>query len=372
MDVSSDIKIDIYKIYNKVNNKSYIGQTKTHTLNKGKLRPHGYIRRFQDHISEALNNVKRNQCTKLNNAIRKYGSDKFEIELLHQCEIEHGDRMEIEYIAKYNSMATGYNLTLGGNGAKITEEIKEKLSIATKKYFEDQSNKKKQSTIQWQNNDTKFIESMYGVEIDSASIDFVSNTSAILKFYYSNEYVARHKAGGKYVDCGLIAQRFLRILIELGSPPVTMDGTIEDSLQILDLYDIKIDEQLFIYPICKLKQPINHPRSCTYEIKDEENRLKRLENSNIKNIKISLRTVKEHKVLNVDVFTNNGKYNFTFGGKHQGIDYYSAKCLDFIKKLGPQNNVTIDQIEFRGRNINNFLEEINDDHPLKLLGYGNY
>src|SRR5690606_1987937 len=98
-----------------LDDKKYIGQTVTHRMNKGKYRPFGYIGRFNDHISEALNNTKKKQCTYLNNAIRKYGKDIFTVQLLHRCYTNELDILEKKYIAEYKSLyPIGYNLTIGG------------------------------------------------------------------------------------------------------------------------------------------------------------------------------------------------------------------------------------------------------------------
>ncbi len=106
---------EIYLITNTSQNKVYVGQTRSHRMNKDKYRPFGSIGRFKDHISEAINNTKKNQCSYLNNAIRKYGSDKFKVELLEKCDVNDLDKREQHYIEKYNSLfPNGYNLTKGG------------------------------------------------------------------------------------------------------------------------------------------------------------------------------------------------------------------------------------------------------------------
>jgi group I intron endonuclease len=126
---------EIYLITNINENKLYVGQTRSHRLNKGKYRPFGSIGRFKDHISEAINNTKKNQCVYLNNAIRKYGTEKFKVELIEKCDISNLDKREQYYIAKYNTLyPKGYNLTLGGqvftcdnnvvNNAEINESKK--------------------------------------------------------------------------------------------------------------------------------------------------------------------------------------------------------------------------------------------------------
>ena len=73
---------EIYCMTNTVTKKQYIGQTVSHRKNRIKYRPFGYIGRFNDHISEALNNTKKKQCTYLNNSIRKYGKDIFTVKLI--------------------------------------------------------------------------------------------------------------------------------------------------------------------------------------------------------------------------------------------------------------------------------------------------
>jgi len=128
------VKGEIYKITNTTNNTPYIGQTRTHRKNKGKYRPFGYIGRFKDHISEALNNTKEKQCTYLNNSIRK-DKDLFKVELIETCDIEELDNREKFYIEKYNSYyPNGYNLTRGGKGySKIHIEIDEKINNYSKR-----------------------------------------------------------------------------------------------------------------------------------------------------------------------------------------------------------------------------------------------
>lgn len=88
----------IYKITNKVNGKSYIGQTR-YTIEF----------RWRQHLHKKDN-------TYFHNAIRKYGADNFIVEKLEECDIEDLNEKEIYYIAKYNTFKAGYNLTIGGDG----------------------------------------------------------------------------------------------------------------------------------------------------------------------------------------------------------------------------------------------------------------
>jgi hypothetical protein len=116
-----EVKGEIYRITNRINEHVYIGQTLTHRKNRGKYKPFGYIGRFKDHVSEAICNTKKKQCWYLNSAIRKYGAEYFEVNLIEQCDIPDLDTREVFYIAQYKSMyPNGYNLTAGG---KTTRNI---------------------------------------------------------------------------------------------------------------------------------------------------------------------------------------------------------------------------------------------------------
>ncbi len=128
---------EIYKITNTVNNKIYIGQAVSHILNHKKYRPYGMTKRFACHINEAFSE-KKNQCHYLNNAIRKYGQDKFKLELLRVCKIEDANSVENEEILKNNSLfPIGYNLNTGGKQFNHTDESKKRVSSGVMKYFKD-------------------------------------------------------------------------------------------------------------------------------------------------------------------------------------------------------------------------------------------
>jgi hypothetical protein len=128
---------EIYKITNTINNKIYIGQAVSHILNHKKYRPYGMEKRFACHISEAFSD-KKNQCHFLNNAIRKYGQDKFKLELLRVGKIDDADNVENEEIIKNNSLfPTGYNLNTGGKQFNHTDESKKRVSTGVMKYFKD-------------------------------------------------------------------------------------------------------------------------------------------------------------------------------------------------------------------------------------------
>lgn len=98
----------IYKITNNINNKEYIGQT---------IRDPSI--RFKEHIKK--------QKFALGGAIKKYGIDNFQLEILKKinCDskeelINKLNELEIKYISKYNTnVPFGYNITKGGKQTSI-------------------------------------------------------------------------------------------------------------------------------------------------------------------------------------------------------------------------------------------------------------
>lgn len=106
----------IYIIRNIVNDKVYIGQTKVSL----KLR-------FQNHLSAA----RKGKDYIIGKAIRKYGEEKFYIELLEECTIEELNEREKYWISYFNSTNNkfGYNISIGGNIIRTTKELDKNLII---------------------------------------------------------------------------------------------------------------------------------------------------------------------------------------------------------------------------------------------------
>lgn len=86
----------IYKLTNHINGKVYIGKTKR-----------GLRKRLGEHITQS-------SCRYLHNAIKKYGLNSFEIDILAQASDElEMSSLEHEYIVKYDCLVpNGYNLTM--------------------------------------------------------------------------------------------------------------------------------------------------------------------------------------------------------------------------------------------------------------------
>jgi group I intron endonuclease len=118
----------IYKITNKINGKAYVGQT----VQKPE-------RRWALHCTK---NVK---ISAIGTAIRKYGKENFDFEVLNVCSsIEEMNIKEQYYIELFSSMTPGgYNLVSGGNNKLYSEESKLKMRQARKnqKISEETKNK---------------------------------------------------------------------------------------------------------------------------------------------------------------------------------------------------------------------------------------
>lgn len=101
--------------------KMYIGQC-IKKLSSGK--DWGFVNRWNQHIRDATNG--KDNCRLLNNAIRKYGPENFNLEILQECSIADLDGFENHYIESLNTMTPyGYNLISGRTLSRQSEETKE-------------------------------------------------------------------------------------------------------------------------------------------------------------------------------------------------------------------------------------------------------
>lgn len=106
----------IYIIRNTVNDKVYVGQT------------HVSIKlRFQNHLSAA----RHGKNYVIGKAIRKYGEDKFYVELLEKCLVEELNEREQYWISFFKATDNrfGYNMSIGGNVVRTTKELDENLVL---------------------------------------------------------------------------------------------------------------------------------------------------------------------------------------------------------------------------------------------------
>lgn len=131
--------IGIYMFENKVNNKKYIGQSRSIETRK------------RAHYNCSLNTSYNGYETKFYRALRKYGYNNFEFSILELCSTEELNDREKHFIEFYNSFKNGYNSSIGGDvvasgygedhhQAVLTEEeiliIKKELLSTTKTQYE--------------------------------------------------------------------------------------------------------------------------------------------------------------------------------------------------------------------------------------------
>ena len=110
----------IYLIKNKINGKCYIGQALCFTGSNNNR--WGTLGRWNSHIREATK-TNQDHCILLNNAIRKYEKNNFEIFTLLKCNKKDLDINEENFILEYNSIQpNGYNIKFGGSKSKNSEE----------------------------------------------------------------------------------------------------------------------------------------------------------------------------------------------------------------------------------------------------------
>lgn len=103
----------VYKITNLINDKKYIGITQFSVES-----------RWKEHLYAA---TKTNIKYALYKAMRKYGIQNFKIETLEEVPLEELYEKEKYYIALYDTFIKnekGYNLTLGGEGHSIINNLK--------------------------------------------------------------------------------------------------------------------------------------------------------------------------------------------------------------------------------------------------------
>ena len=110
--------IGIYMYTNRLNGKRYIGKSINIEARKGKHR----------------RNAKDGRASYFYSALRRYGEEVFDFEVLEECTEEQLDKREKFYIAKYNSlMPNGYNMTEGGTGGNPYGRRSEEQNLKTRR-----------------------------------------------------------------------------------------------------------------------------------------------------------------------------------------------------------------------------------------------
>jgi group I intron endonuclease len=202
----------IYKLTNVVNGKEYVGLTKS-TLK----------RRWYQHVHNA-----KNRSNHLSKAIRKYGKDAFECQALCSCTcVEDAEEMERHFIAEYDTLSNGYNMTRGGSaftgmpgernsmyGKTHTPKVRQKLAEGASKRFkgktyEELYGKKKAAELKqkrsevwkgvWKGKDTSGINNPRARPVSIRGIEFSHGKAAAAHFGISPSTLVGWLK--KYDDC---------------------------------------------------------------------------------------------------------------------------------------------------------------------------
>lgn len=107
----------IYKITNLVNGKVYVGQSRD-------------IASRKSHHKYDMNKGGHNEY--LYRAMRKYGFDNFAFDIIEECKAEQLNKLEREYIIRFNSLVPhGYNIESGGDvPLSMSKLSRAKISLA--------------------------------------------------------------------------------------------------------------------------------------------------------------------------------------------------------------------------------------------------
>lgn len=175
----------IYKITNKVNGKIYIGQSVN------------ILDRWNHHKS-CCNNEK---CHEYNSpfyrALRKYGVDNFNFDIIEECPVEELDDKEIIYIQKYNSFihigdSNGYNNTIGGNqGSRFRVKTdEEKLKISANRDYKYGVDNPLSKTLMYKNIKYESIQDLIEKEHFMESVNtikcWLNGNNTMPQIYYDN------------------------------------------------------------------------------------------------------------------------------------------------------------------------------------------
>lgn len=206
----------IYK-YTSPSGKCYIGQT----INESNRR------------SVFFNMNKEYAGPKINMARAKYGPNNFDYEVIFAVEslnreevIEILDDKEVQYIKLYDSFNNGYNSNEGGKGGThiITESTRDKLSAATKEYYQTHKSATAKAVLQYSLTGN-FIQEWESAKQAGEALDIIPG--AITNVCKGNRKVAGDFLWRYRSDYDTIPNRLTNINLKSASVPLkqyTLDG----------------------------------------------------------------------------------------------------------------------------------------------------
>jgi len=183
----------IYVATNRVNGKVYVGQTYTSQWGENKI---PIEERWKGEIGVAYSKKRNeNKLRYIENAIIKYGADNFDLKEVDTANnAEELNTKERKWIKDLDAMnpEKGYNMTEGGEGGKLSPELKEYLSkVGTEKwqndsdYYERQTQERRERA-----KNPEWIEKMTNVNQEIArNPEYIKNMSeAISKKWDDQQY----------------------------------------------------------------------------------------------------------------------------------------------------------------------------------------
>lgn len=176
---------EIYVLTCVVNKKQYIGKTMSHRYKsyKDKWVSFGSNGRFKEHVWEAYSQ-KKTQSYALNNAIKKYGENKFTIEVIYKCTINWLDYFERLFISIYDTYNNGYNLNKGGWGGALHYSVYERSSKTRNDYYDNQRRSKIEKIF---NRITKVFIDDNTTDMHLVIMTIYENDSILYKWSFTNK-----------------------------------------------------------------------------------------------------------------------------------------------------------------------------------------
>lgn len=306
------IKGHIYLITNKINNKKYCGQTRSHYVNHNSWKEAGYLKRFQAHLHEAFGSYKY-ESAKLNRAIRKYGAESFNVELILECHPNEIDQWERYYIKEYDTLNNGYNLTEGGRDASPTTEVRLMISDTLVKLSDDTR--------------LSLLEDKPIKNVKLSKITSCDTTVISLSFRLEDGNTIKVDFGGKLRTVEESIKRAIKFALYVTSEDKII---IQDCLKdLVNLPKAQSDDRLL--------------QNSTAQQVGLDERYEKLKNLKINSIRVTSRNVKEAKLITLIIKHDDGMKQVSFGGKLVSIEESKKNAVDLALKLVDISKITYQQ-----------------------------
>ena len=246
----------IYRIFNKINGKSYIGQS-IFNFNKRY--------RGSDWLKYTHNPI-------LKNSVNKYGVDNFDFEIIEDDvkDIDELNKLEIKYAEKYNTYRpNGYNIRGCGDNKFVDDELKKHLStfrIGTS-YKPDNKKSSKYKGVYWKESKKSWM-----CRFDNNLISKIKFTNSEIEAAETYDKVALYLIGKHcFINFGEKREEYLKSDLEdfyknvfLKTKEKRKDGYFKDDSELLEL----IKPLIWKMSVPKIAKELNvTPRQVTWCIK---------------------------------------------------------------------------------------------------------